>query len=174
MVSGTASYTLPTAVARIKQMFVTPVNAVAGGPITATSLDDILMRRRSQGGATLGGYITLYALLGANDLEVYPTPTSADVITIYYVGLPTALSADSDVPVLQEPWASKLLEYGALAEAADWKGDPSEQEYRQMFEVWKQRYRAHLTRRMGGQPGQFGFFPSRPFRPHDPSTDLGY
>lgn len=174
MVANQATYTLPSTIARIKEMYVTPVGGLASGPILMTTLDEILTRRRALGGATLGGYITHYALLGSNDLEMYPTPASADVVTIYYVGLPTALSSGTDVPVIQEPWASKLLEYGALAEAADWKGDPSEQEYRQLFEVWKQKYRGHLTRKMGAQPGQFNFFPSRPFRPHDPSTDLGF
>jgi hypothetical protein len=170
--ANVSSYTLPSAVARIKQMFVTPVSGSQSGPIQLTTLEQILAKRRSQGTAIQGGYITHYAMLGADDFEVYPTPGSADTITIYYVGLPTALSADSDLPVIQEPWASKLLEYGALAEAGDWKGDPTGPEWRQIFELWKQRYRAHLTRKMGGQAGQFTMFPSGAGRPHDPSTDL--
>ena len=173
LTAGSASYTLPSGVSRIKSMYVTPVGAIQSGPIQLTTLDYIIRRRQAAAGTSTNGYITHYALLGINDFEVYPTPQAADVITLWYVKLPVALSANADVPILQEPYASKLLEYGALSEAADFKGDPSESEYRQLFEVWKQKYRGHLTRKRGGQPGQFNMFPTSTFPPHDPSTDLG-
>lgn len=173
--NGVASYTLPAQIRRIKELYVTPTNAIQSAPVTLTSLDDILTKRRASGGAILGGYITHYALLGVNDFEVYPTPAGPDTITMWCVMLPTPLAADTDVPIIGEPFASKLLEYGALSEAADWRGDPSESEYRQLYEVWMQKYRAHLTRKMGGQAGQFQLYPDRQFPPHDPSTDvMGY
>lgn len=174
LTSGVNSYTLPAGVSRIKTMYVTPVAGSATWPMRQTTLDFIIRRRMSGGGTTIAsGSATYYALLGLNDFEVFPNPSAADVVTIYYVALPTALSANGDIPILQEPWGSKLLEYGALAEAADWKGDPSEGEYRQQFEVWKQKFRGHLTRRAGGQPGQFRIFPGYNFPPHDPSEDRG-
>lgn len=174
--AGTNSYTLPSAVARIKGLFVTPANSVATRPLRLTTLDQILTWRQANGGnAISNGFVLWYAILGGTDIEVYPTPQAADVLTIYYVSLPTALSANADVPsYLDEPYASKVLEYGALAEAADFKGDPALQDYRQEFEVWKQKLRSHLTRKASGQPGQFHMFPSRLYPPHDPSTDLGY
>lgn len=173
LTANTASYTLSSTIFRIKEMYVTPAGGVQSQPLQRTTLDYILRKRQAGGGqATATGYTTHYALVGLNDFEVYPTPNSADVLTIWYVGLPTALSANTDVPILQEPYASKLLEYGALAEAADLKGDPSEQEYRQLYELWKGKYRAHLTRKQGSQPGQFLMFPGSTFPPHDPSTDI--
>lgn len=175
MTAGASSYTLPSAVMRIKGMYVTPVGGVPSQPLQQTTLDYIIQRRQASGGAVArNGYVTHYALLGLNELEVYPTPSGADVITVYYAALPTPLVNDGDVPILPEPFASKLLEYGALAEAADWKGDPSENEYRQLYQVWVQKLRTHLTRKMsGGQPGQFRVLPGYQFPPHDPSTDLG-
>ena len=172
---GSASYTLPSQVLRIKEMYVTPVGSIQSAAVRMTSLDDILAKRRSAGNAVLGGYVTHYALLGINDLEVYPTPGTADTITMWCVQAPTWLANDTDTPILAEPFASKLLEYGALAEAADWRGDPSESEYRQLYELWVQKLQSHLTRKRGGQPGQFHMFPTRQFPPHDPSTDVpGY
>jgi hypothetical protein len=74
-------------------MFVTPVGQVATTPLTQTNLDTILRWRAGNSGAAVSnGTCTHYALLGINQFEVYPTPAAADVITIYYTGLPTALS----------------------------------------------------------------------------------
>jgi hypothetical protein len=175
MTANVNSYTLPSAVSRIKGMFVTPVGSVATQPLRQATLDQILAWRQAGGGnAVANGYVTHYAILGGTDIEVYPTPQAADVLTIYYVSLPTALSANADTPTyLPEPYASKVLEYGTLAEAADFKGDPSEQEYRALHADWMHRLRSHLTRKMGGLPGQFSLYPSRQLRPHDPSTDIG-
>lgn len=174
LTAGTSSYTLPSGISRIKEMYVTPVGGQQSQPLQLTTLDYILRRRQAGGGqAVAQGYVTHYTLLGINDFEIYPTPTTADTLTIWYSALPTALSADADTPIISEPFASKLLEYGALAEGADFKGDPAEQEYRQMFEVWMSKYRAHLNRKQGGQPKQFRIFPDATYPPHDPSVDMG-
>lgn len=173
LTAGTASYTLPSQVVRIKGMYVTPVGGAQSQPMIQTTLDFILRRRQASGGAGAAtGYVTHYAVLGSTDIEVYPTPRSADTITIYYVGLPTPLSANADVPVLQEPYSSKVLEYGALAEAGDYKGDPMTDEYRAMFQLWMSKLKTQITRKAGAQPGQFRVFPEHQFPPNDPSIDV--
>jgi hypothetical protein len=174
LTANSYSYTLPSGILRIKSMVVTPVGSTVSAPLQSTTLDYILRRRQSAGGATaLGGYVSHYALLGLNDFEVYPTPASADSLTIYYVAAPTALSADADVTIFPEPFATKILEYGASAEGADFKGDPSESEYRALYDQWIMKLRSHMTRKRGGQPGQFNLFPGAAYPPHDPSTDTG-
>lgn len=42
--------------------------------------------------------IQMYALNGANMLMVYPTPSQADSLTVYYVPKPTAMSNSTDDP----------------------------------------------------------------------------
>lgn len=175
LTAGSASYTFPDAIMRIKEMVITPSGATVSKPLKQSTLDEILSRRQASGGIqNFGGYVTHYALLGVNDFEVWPTPQAADVLTIYYVAAPTALDADEDVPsLLPEPFASKVLEFGALAEAADFKGDPAGAQWAGEYQQWLQKLRAHLTRKQGSQPGQFRVWNSTVFPPHDPSTDVG-
>ena len=171
LTAGTNSYTLPAGVLRIKEMFVT-FGGSQYAPVRQTNLDDILRKRVSGGTSAVSGSITHYALLGLTEFEVYPTPASADVITIYYVALPTVLSADADVPILQEPFVSSILSDGAAALAADFKSDPQESSYRQAYENGKAKFRSHLLRRQGSQTQQFAVGSGYSYPPHDPSTDV--
>lgn len=157
LTAGTGSYSLPSGIARIKQMILTPAGASqAQPPLIRTTLDEILMRRQSGGDVqNAGDYVTHYAVVGLNQFEVWPTPAAADVITVWLVALPTALAADGNVPILQEPFASKLLEYGALVQAGDFKGDPATPEWEALYRQWMGRYLDHLGRRPGVIPGQF-------------------
>jgi hypothetical protein len=168
-----ASYLMPPEVMRIKVMHLTPAGSTNyNHPMYPVSLEQILEWRSGGISGQGSGQPSHYAHIGYQQLEVYPTPNSADTITIYYVGLPTALGANGDIPVIQEPYASQLLEYGALAELGDFLHHPSTIEYRQLFEDWKRRFRSHINSRKRGagvlalRVGQ-DFYP-----PHDPSTDL--
>lgn len=154
MTAGTGSYVFPAAVARIRQMAVQPAGStVFNAPLILTTLDEILQRRQSA--QTAGPYATHYTLVGINGFEVWPTPAAADTITVYYVSYPTVLSADGDLPVFEEPYASKILEFGALAEAGDFKGDPATAQWAADYTDWMNRYRQHLQRKRGVIPGQF-------------------
>src|SRR4029077_21228145 len=98
--AGSSSYLLPAGVARIKQMAVKPAGSTQfNAPLILTTLDEILQRRQNGLDAqTVGPYSTHYTLVGINGLEVWPTPSAADTITVYYVSYPPALSAAGDVP----------------------------------------------------------------------------
>lgn len=156
LTAGSTTYTLPAGVARIKTMYLTPAGLTSANqqqPLILTTLDDILQKRRV-GGATqqAGSYSTHYTLVGANDFELWPTPAAIDVVTIYYAAFPTALSGDTDVPALDEPYASNLLTYGALGQAGDWKGDPASQEWQGLFAQWMGSYQNHLDQKRGETP----------------------
>ncbi len=177
LISGQSSYAMPSEILRIKQIVAMPSGQSAyGPPLIETTINQLLYWRQTAGaGAT--GSVTHYALVGMNQLEVWPTPSAADTLLIYYVALPTALSATTDVPILQEPWGSKLIEYGALAEMSDFlrgADDPSTKEYRQLYAGWMAQFRIHLNRRAGGRTMQMPVvgYDRNGWVPHLPSADV--
>jgi hypothetical protein len=155
--AGASTYLLPAGVARIKQMLLQPAGQTQSSPpLIRTTLDEILSRRQAGGDQRQSGnQATHYAVLGINQFELWPTPAAADVIWIWYVLFPASLSAPTDVPILEEPYASKLLEYGALTDAGDFNGDPSALDWENNFNEWMGRYQQHLDRKQGVIPGQF-------------------
>lgn len=160
LAAGSFRYTLPAGVARIRQMYLTPAGQTdAVGeqpPLIRTSHDDILQRRQfGQAAQQAGSYSTHYALLGASSLEFWPTPAAIDVVTIDYAAFPTALASNGDLQVLDEPYGSKLLEYGALAQAGEFKGDPMTDGWQQDFDSWMGRYMNHLDEKQGDIPAQY-------------------
>lgn len=173
LTSGTAIYTLDSSLLRIKQMYVTPVGGTRSRPLEPTSIEQIIEWRTANGGSSANtGGVTHYALMGINEIEFYPTPSAADVVTVYYVKLPTALSADADVPVLQEPYVTECLENGAAYKAAVFLKDPDALLFKQDYENAKQRYRAHLRRKQGAMTQQFRITKGTVSVPHDRSTDI--
>jgi hypothetical protein len=153
--AGAYSYTFPVQVARCKQLQLRPYGTTTlNAPLVRTTLDELLQRRQAGGDSQLA-QPTHYALLGINDFELWPTPAAADTILFWFVQFPTPLAANADVPLLEEPYASKLLEYGALSDAGDFNGDPSTIEWDNAFSDWFTRYQTHLERKQGVIPGQF-------------------
>lgn len=170
LTANTASYSLSAAISRVNAIILTPADQTQPlRPLERVSLDTLLERRQ---GAPVGSP-TMYALAGLSQLEFSPIPDAADVLTIWFTALPTPLSVGTDVPILEEPYSSKLIEYGVLAEGADFKLDPRRDEYRALFQDWLARYRIHLRRRAGGVAEQIPLY-RRGFRQHDPSQDLAY
>jgi hypothetical protein len=171
LTAGVSSYTMPSDVWEINQMVLTPASdSVPGGPLECVTLGDLLTRRAG----SPSGSPTCYAMVGETDYEVSPIPDAADTLTVWYVAKPSKLITDTDTPFLPEPYGSKLIEYGALAEGADYKLDPRREEYRQIYEQWLARYRIHLRRRGGGVALQIPRYRQTSLVPHTPSTDTRY
>jgi hypothetical protein len=172
LTADSATYTLPDAVIRMKWMFVTPADGQQSMALEPVTLEQILRWRMAGGSDPVTGSVQYYALSGHDIIDFYPTPGAADTITLYYVKLPGALANDDDVPGISEPYASKLLEYGALAEGADFKRDPSEQSYRAQYASWMQKLKTHLNRKEGGVAKQFDVYGSFPRVSADNSRDI--
>lgn len=168
-----SSYTLDATILQIELVTCTTVGGQAWFPLAESQLDEILNLRAGSAGA---GPARKYALIGLNQLEVWPTPGAADTLTFYYTTLPTPLSADGDLPAIPEPYASKLLEFGALVNAAEFKRDLMMLgDFQQQYATWLQAFQRYVNRKAGAYPESFPTWTrGRPYGPHDPSTDLPF
>lgn len=166
------SYTLDAQILHIELMTVIPASGVASFPMKECRLDEILNLRALGPGAA--GPSTRYALVGLNQLEVWPAPHAGDLLNVWYSYLPTPLSADSDVPGMPEPYGSNLLGYGACVQGAEFKKDVLmlsnfQGQYGQAMLAF-QRY---LNRKAGSYPEAFPTWTGGPRFPFsDPSTDI--
>lgn len=155
------------AVARFKRITTT------SGGVTTRSLpyitqEEMLERRASN--TDVASPATAYTLFGYNDLVIDPTPASGDSVNAYYVKLPTALSSDGDVPILGEPYGSRAIEYKALVQMGEFKGDPLLGDWQAKAEYWQGKLLTHLGRRRTSQPGSFMPDPAVNYPPHDPAV----
>ena len=173
LTANSSTYTLPTEIIELKWVIAKPASDnYFGVPLERVSIDEILSwRNGSNAIPPASGTVTAYALIGMNQLELWPTPSTADTIQFYYSYLPTALSADGDIPAIQEPWASKCLEYGALVQGAELRADPLLDRWDNKYQEWKLRFRTHMNNR-GGMVDQFAVLSGYPV-PRDNSVDLG-
>lgn len=174
LAANSATYTVPASVVRMKRVVIQPTGGSYGPPLEQVGLDEILWRRNANGSsAVANGTATMFALVGMNQLELWPTPAGADSLEMFYVYQPTALSGATDVPAIPEPYASKVLEYGALAEAADFTADIiGKFDYRQMYQIWLGKFQTHMSRRSGSQTGQLAIHRRFTGLPHDNSADV--
>lgn len=174
LTANSSTYTLPSTVLRIKEVVIQPFGQTAyWPPLIEVALEEIL-RKRGYGGASyiVSGSATHYALIGRSQLELWPTPAAADTLQLYYTSLPAALSAASDVPSIEEPYATRLIEYGALLLADEYLKDPERDRYLQLYDRWVMQYRRHLNRRRGGHTMQLTVAGQRPPQPRDRSIDI--
>lgn len=121
LTAGAEDYSLDTDILRLLELSV-----ASGGQdydLVRKTPEEILRLRRASSASTSPS--RYYALAGANLLMIYPTPSSADTITLYYVPRPALLSEESDSPEEIPSEFHKLVEWYALAEAADFDDDGS-------------------------------------------------
>lgn len=137
--AGAGDYTLDSTTLAIQDVSYTTASGTTGR-LTRVTPDDIL-RFRTATPAT-GAQVGYYALSGHDLLMVYPTPSSADSLTIYYVPRPTALSATANDPS-SETYGGipseyhKAIELYALAQAAEYTDHQPSQfgaRYQAMYE----------------------------------------
>ncbi len=149
--SGTGDYTLDSSILRVVGWSWTS----SGTVYTPDRVSVVEMLRLRQNNSTTGGTPSAWAQAGANLLMVYPSPTAADTITIYYVPEPVVLSAAADTPSEIPDWGHPAVEKYALAALASYDDDASSaqgQRYRDDYEFWVQKIRRHLLLKGGPLP----------------------
>jgi hypothetical protein len=121
----------------------------------------------------------LYALNGADLLMLFPTPVSADVLTVYYVPLPTEMSASGNDPTSATYGGIPVEYHPALEEYAKWKmADYDDDSSSSMGAAYQAEYlrlvrdaRKHL-RQLGGRTLGRAVVGRSPMRRSSPSQDI--
>ena len=170
--ANTASYTLDASILHIELIVCTQPGGTAWFPLAEAQLDEILNFRAVSPNSS--GPPRRYCLVGMNQIELWPTPTEADTLTFYYSYTPAALSANTDIPLIPEPYASKLLEFGALVQAAEFKRDLMMLgDFQQQYATWLAAFQRYVNRKQGAYPETFPTWTRKmPFGPHDPAVDI--
>lgn len=166
--AGTGDYTLDTGILTIKGIQWSNSGGSYSQP-ERVSPEEILRYRAFANALTSATPAAAYAIAGANLLMVYPTPSTADTITIYYVPRPATLSAGSDTPSEVPTEFHTAVEQYALWKLAAMSDDSSSgngEQYRTAYEGkdgrsgMLARIRKHVYTK-GGRPGRARLHPSR-------------
>ena len=143
------SYVLPAAVAEINLVTLTYPDGSTSAPVQRTVLETILQKRRMTLAVAQQLWNPQYAIVGQNQLELWPTPGANTTLTFWYSYLPDELALDADVPLIQEPFGSRILKYGALVEGGRFLKDPGLTDYENQYQAWMSKYQVWLNRRQG-------------------------
>jgi hypothetical protein len=174
--SGTGDYELPSEVIQTKALsWASATVSIAGKP-ERVSPQEILRLRAFSTTFDASNYPAAYYAVTGNLLMVWPTPSAADVITLYYVPYPTALSGASDDPSdsthggIPAEWHPGIELYAKwqMADSSDDSSSGQGERYRLQYEgdpnarvgspTWLGyvgRMRAALNRKGGAQRAQF-------------------
>jgi hypothetical protein len=151
--------TVPASLVGVDYIIPTGVAGDVWGPMVMVTFEEILEQRAYNAGVTYTtGAPTRYAYRssGTPTIEVWPNPNGGETLTFYGFSLPTPLSAAGDIPIIPEPYATKVLEYGALVQAAEQKRDIFILDYfQQSYVDWMGRLRGLENTRVGNKTQQF-------------------
>jgi|SRR5215471_2963431 len=157
--ANTGSTGVPASILAIDYVTSTQTDGSNRGPMDLVGIDVILEKRAWGGGATPSqGAPQMYAYRSGPQplIEFWPPAAGGEVLTFYGARLPPTLVADGDVWLIPEPYGSNLLEFGADAQAAEFKQNfIMMSTYQQESAGWLQRFRGFQNNRAGNQPQQF-------------------
>jgi hypothetical protein len=136
-------YTIDPAILEISDLYIS-----SGGtnyPIERLGVPDLINRRRQS--APTNTPTLAYALAGANLLMFWPAPSADAQMSVWYLPVPTALSASSDDPSTTTlggipTQLHKAIEYWACKEGAEQDDSVSKQQGK----LFMDNYTAEITR----------------------------
>lgn len=141
-VAGTTDYAMDDTAAEVLQMAIRSLSQ----KISYISRLDFLNSIQAGWTGTGQGVPYLYmpapaASNNALKFSLYPTPADAYTVTYQYVARPTALSSDSDVPVIQ-PEYDPYLVHAPLYELMSMLGDPRAVFHKEQMElIWRHAWK---------------------------------
>jgi hypothetical protein len=168
LTANTWKYTLPTSILAINDVICTSATTGESRVLARTTPEQILTMR--QGSPPSSPLISYYALNGNDLLMIYPTPSGADELDVFYVPRPTAMSATANDPSAETYGGvpveyHKAIEYYALWQAADYDDDSSSQTgeyYRVLYEQYLVQIRKQALRKGGRYLGAASIGRKRP------------
>jgi hypothetical protein len=146
LTAGTWKYTVDAAIMKIMKAWLT--NNTGGYELERMAVDDIVAMQLAS--ATAVSPAQYYGFDGSDFLVIYPTPSTADTLNIFYVPRPATLSLSSDTPSEIPSEYQKAVEFYALREAADMSDDGTSQmgmQYLQLYEQWIKRIKKWVQMR---------------------------
>lgn len=175
LIAGATNVTIPAAIMGVDYIVASTSDGSTWGPMEMTTFEEMLENRAWSAGSVPLGAPTKYAYRssGSPTVEFWPNANGGEVLTFYGYTLPTALSGNTDVPVFPEPYATKVLEYGALAQVAEFKKDIYFlSQNQQLYGAWQAKLRSFNNTRIGDKVQQFRVEKQRPY-PRGRSVDTG-
>lgn len=150
-IANTWKYELPTSILSILEIW----NETASEPLVRVDYDTLLAYHESSSQASS---YARYSTLGSNLMLLWPTPTAAYTLNIFYVPRPSVMSASANSPA-DEAYGRiptefhKAIEYYMLWQAADYDDDKSSQyglTYQALFEDYLKKTILPAIHRKGG------------------------
>ena len=145
-----AKYRLPENVIRVNRVEFQPVNSTETYPLQASTYQemDAMWGTRQAVQRSYPSFFVLWGVAGSVEgitMQLYPIPSQAGTLNIYYYRLPTAMTADSDhadIPAGWEDLISLYCEYIALRKDRDARWSDAKQMYEEnlghMIDVTRQ------------------------------------
>jgi hypothetical protein len=153
------SVTIPASLLMVNYIVPAQIDGLLLPPMQLVGIDVIAGRRAWSGGTITQSAPSMYAYMSSQTptIEFWPTASGGEVFTFYGVRLPPPLVADSDSPILPEPFATECLTAGGCASAAEFKQNfIMLSNYEQSYEFWISKLRAFQNERIGNRTQQFG------------------
>lgn len=175
LVASQTSLTIPSILFGVEYIVPVGADGAPWPPMMEVPFQEILELRAWSGGTIPIGAPSRYAYRSSASptIEFWPIAAGGEVLTFYGYQLPVNLSADGDLPIFPEPYASKCLEYGAIVDACQFKKDLIMLDtYKGDFEDWLERFRMFRFERQGMRVQSMPVEKQRPY-PRGNSVDTG-
>jgi hypothetical protein len=156
--ANATNVTIPSTIIAVDYVVPTGSTGVVYGPMDMITFDEILQMRAYTSTAITTGAPSRYCFRSgvAPTVEFWPAANGGEILTFYGSRFPAPLVGDGDPPIFPEPYATKVLEYGALVNAAEYKKDLIMMgEFQNMYADWLTRFRGFTNTRVGNRTEQF-------------------